>query len=137
MADRTPVDGETLVFVYKADSGLFNTLTDMAHKALSPSTYSCRLCALTHGPFRMHRRWKTFVSGLPLPCEFLHRDELEQRYGIREERLPVVYRRRGEELQPCLGAAAIEACAGIGELEDALERSCVGAIAPRSAPDPT
>lgn len=26
----------TLIFVYNADSGLFNTVTDIAHKVLSP-----------------------------------------------------------------------------------------------------
>jgi len=27
-----------LVFVYNADSGMFNTLTDIAHKVFSPKT---------------------------------------------------------------------------------------------------
>ena len=36
----------TLVFVYNADSGVFNALADAAHKIFSPRTYACNLCAL-------------------------------------------------------------------------------------------
>ena len=38
-----------LLFVYNADTGLFNTVADAAHKILSPSTYSCNLCKVTYG----------------------------------------------------------------------------------------
>lgn len=115
---------DTLVFVYKADSGLFSTLADIAHKTFSPGTYDCQLCALTHGPLRMHRRWKDFIAGLDLPCEFLHRDELRRRYGLGEVELPAVYRRRGEGLKLCLNAAAIRACTSIDALERRLLDSC-------------
>ncbi len=39
----------SLLFVYNADSGLVAGLFDSAHKLLSPSTYQCQLCTLTHG----------------------------------------------------------------------------------------
>ena len=48
----------TLIFVYNADSGLFNTLTDIAHKTFAPETYSCNLCAITFGTFGMRTEWK-------------------------------------------------------------------------------
>lgn len=116
---------DALVFAYKADSGLFNTLTDIAHKTFSPGTYDCQLCALTHGPLRMHRRWKDFIAGLDLPCEFLHRDELWQRYSLEDVELPAVYRRRGERLELCLDAATIRACTSIDALEHRLLDACV------------
>ena len=34
---------KSIVFVYNADSGLFNMVTDTAHKMLSPDTYECNL----------------------------------------------------------------------------------------------
>jgi len=34
----------TLIFVYYGESGLFNTLTHVAHKISSPQTYPCNLC---------------------------------------------------------------------------------------------
>ncbi len=42
---------QLLIFVYNANSDLFSTVTDFAHKILSPSTYQCQLCALTYGNF--------------------------------------------------------------------------------------
>ena len=116
-----------LVFVYNADSGLFNTLTDIAHKTLSPHTYRCQLCALTHGHLRMRQEWKACLERLGVPCEFLHRDELAQRYGVRGASLPAVYRREGRELTLCLDREAIEACHSIEELQRALGERCMSA----------
>lgn len=53
-----------LVFVYNADSGLFNTVTDIAHKIISPSTYSCQLCTLTHSYFSVKKDWTDFLAEL-------------------------------------------------------------------------
>ena len=58
MNDKT---SSRLLFVYNADSGLFNTLTDIAHKMLSPKTYTCNLCAITHGLFSEKEEWKEFI----------------------------------------------------------------------------
>ena len=41
-----------LIFVYNAGSGKLNALFDMAHKIVSPTTYECSLCALTHDAFQ-------------------------------------------------------------------------------------
>jgi hypothetical protein len=42
---------KSLLFVYNADSGVFNLVTDIAHKIFSPQTYACQLCCITHGNF--------------------------------------------------------------------------------------
>ena len=57
-----------LLFVYNADSGLFNTMADIGHKIFSPQTYSCLLCALTHGYFRERDEWRRFVDDNPVLC---------------------------------------------------------------------
>ena len=64
-----------LVFVYNADSGLFGTATDFTHKILSPSTYRCRLCALTYGNFTIKDEWKSFIAQLPFSITFLHKND--------------------------------------------------------------
>lgn len=51
------------------------------HKAFAPSTYQCHLCRLTYGLVRERREWRTFVETLPLPTEFLHRDEVARRHA--------------------------------------------------------
>ena len=80
-----------LLFVYNADSGLFNTLADIGHKIFSPSTYQCDLCMLTHGYFRERQEWRDFVEGLPLSCRFLHRDQFRQAFPSIEVPLPAVF----------------------------------------------
>ncbi|MBU0498608.1 MAG: hypothetical protein KJ558_05035 [Gammaproteobacteria bacterium] len=59
-----------LLFVYNADSGLFNTLADIGHKIFSPGTYQCDLCALTHGYFQERIEWRAFVESLGVECRF-------------------------------------------------------------------
>ncbi|MDH5766734.1 MAG: hypothetical protein OEZ38_12025 [Gammaproteobacteria bacterium] len=80
-----------LIFVYNADSGFFNTATDIAHKIISPQTYSCNLCNLTHGYFKIRTSWVKFLQQLDVECEFLHRDELDKHYNFQNHDLPAIY----------------------------------------------
>jgi hypothetical protein len=117
MAGRTDSAEPGLVFVYNADSGLFNALSDAAHKIFSPRTYRCNLCALTHSALRMRREWKQFLDGLDTPQEFLHADELKARYGVAGVPLPAVFRRDGESVELLIDAEAINACRTAGDLK--------------------
>jgi hypothetical protein len=71
---------QRLIFVYNADAGLLNGLKDLVHKAVSPGTYACDLCAITYDLTGMRKDWKQAIQGLPLPVEFLHRDEFSKAY---------------------------------------------------------
>ena len=88
-----------LVFVYNADSGLFNTLTDIAHKLLSPGTYECNLCNLTHGYFAAREEWTTFLDDLDADIEFLHRDEYMSRYPDAGVDFPAIFVNSNDELK--------------------------------------
>ena len=112
-----------LVFVYNADSGLFNTLADIGHKIFSPETYSCELCALTHGYFSERREWRAFVESLPLPCEFLHRDEFLRAHPDQQgHRFPVVLHMSENGLQVCLTREDLAACTDLDTLQQAIRR---------------
>jgi len=111
----------TLVFVYNADSGFVNTLLDIGHKIVSPRTYACNLCAITHSTFSMRDEWKRFVAGLGVPIEFLHRDEIEKQYGIRDVGLPAVFRRRNGALDVWITREEINRCRSLGELEQLVK----------------
>ena len=65
-----------LIFIYAADSGLFNTVTDIAHKIFSPKTYECQLCKISHGWFGMHEQWRKGIEELGVEPEYHHRDRL-------------------------------------------------------------
>ena len=87
----------SILFVYNADSGLFNLVADIGHKIFSPSTYSCDLCQLTHGVFKEREAWKSFIETLDLPVEFLHRDEFIKS-GLFSDTLPAIFYRESNEL---------------------------------------
>ena len=97
---------ERLIFVYNADSGLINMAKDYIHKAVSPQTYDCQLCAVTYGPLGMRQRWRKFVRGLNVEVEFLHRDELAERYGISGADLPAAWQVAATDTSPQLWLSA-------------------------------
>ena len=106
-----------IIFVYNADSGLFNTLTDFAHKMISPKTYACNLCAITH-PIRMSDEWKAFIESLAHKIEFLHRDEFSSQYGEIDTALPAVFERHGDNLKTPISAEEINHCNSITDLKN-------------------
>jgi len=124
-APGQPAEG-TLLFLYAADSGLFNTVTDIAHKIFSPGTYACQLCALTHGNFRVRKEWQQFIESLPVPSQFLHRDEAAGTAGIDASRLPAVYRRVKGAWQLCLGPDDLARCGDLDRLMAQIRQGCTG-----------
>lgn len=109
-----------LIFVYNADSGLFNTLGDIAHKLLSPQTYSCNLCAITHGYFREREQWRRYIENLPYAVTFLHRDEFRKQYPEKTEPFPAIYRDSGQQLVQVISREEINACSSIEELQSLI-----------------
>ena len=107
----------TLVFVYNADSSIFNTVTDIAHKIFSPETYSCNLCAVTYGNFGIRAEWKEYLENIDAELEFLHRDELFDHYGVANVALPAIFRKESGELLPWISAEEINGCDSIIELK--------------------
>jgi hypothetical protein len=107
----------TLVFVYHADSGIFNAATDLAHKIFSPGTYKCALCALTYATFGMRGEWKEFLETLKRPLEFLHADELKSLYSVSDVQLPAVFEKEGKQLKLLIDADSINACSTIADLK--------------------
>ncbi|WP_420641109.1 hypothetical protein [Candidatus Leptofilum sp.] len=110
-----------LVFVYNADSGVINFILDAAHKIFSPSTYPCNLCALTYTPTGLPR-WRRFVKSLPLPAEFLHKDELAEQYGLTAVPLSAAYFWDGHKLQGWIPAEEMEQFSSLEEMMTAVSQ---------------
>lgn len=104
-----------LVFIYNADSGIFNSLTDFAHKIFSPSTYPCVLCSLTYGNFTMKREWKNFIESLPVKTSFVHKDEFEQHTRSIKD-FPLVLIRNGNNVKTFLDKQQLENCNDLNSL---------------------
>ncbi len=105
----------TLIFVYNGDSGRLNWLFDVAHKLFSPSTYPCKLCAVTHSAFSMQQEWRTFLAQLPTDFIHLHRDEFEQRFGLSNLQYPAIL--------------AVDSNAGFSELVSSQEINVITSLA--------
>ncbi|MDJ0651059.1 MAG: GTPase [Xenococcaceae cyanobacterium MO_188.B19] len=108
-----------LIFVYNADSGLINTLIDIGHKAISPTTYECNLCDLTFGLFKEHKKWKKFREESNTEMEFLHRDEFEQKYGKKFD-YPVILKQE-DELSIMISQAELNQIQTLDELISKVE----------------
>ena len=108
------------IFVYNADSGLFNTVTDIAHKVLSPKTYSCNLCAPTHGHFKVRDVWVAYLEQAQAEFEFLHKDEFVKTYAQQHE-LPAIFEDKAGQLQILFGKEEINKLKTIEQLVDLME----------------
>ncbi len=101
-----------IIFVYNADAGWGRGVVDSLHKMLSPSTYNCALCALTHSAIGPKRDWKDFVQSLDkqgIECLFLHRNELKQHFAsLACVDLPAVFGAFAGETEPVLWLDATE-----------------------------
>ena len=78
-----------LIFIYNAKSGIVNEFLDFAHKIVSPSTYSCNLCALSYGNFTMKKKWSDYISSLPVRSTFTYKDKVSE-YGYDNIKLPSI-----------------------------------------------
>ncbi|HLM59660.1 MAG TPA: hypothetical protein VK308_02540 [Pyrinomonadaceae bacterium] len=105
-----------LIFVYNADSGVFNLAADVAHKIFSPQTYACNLCAITHSTFKMRDEWRRYLDTLTIPFTFLHADEFKTEYKIEVE-LPAVFITNDAKPEIIIDSAAINQCRSIDDLK--------------------
>ena len=69
-----------LLLVYNANAGSRNAVADSLHKLLSPGSYQCSLCALTHSLFSQRPKWKRFTRSEDINFTCLHKDEFEKQY---------------------------------------------------------
>ncbi len=127
-----PAPAPSLLFVYNADSGLFNTLADIGHKLFAPDSYPCDLCALTHGYLREKAQWRRFVEELGVPCQFLHRDQFRHRYPDDTTPLPAVFLVQNGSLRPCLDKEALATCQDLESLQRQLLVRCLQGAEARS-----
>ena len=110
-----------MIFVYNADSGLFSTVTDFAHKIISPDTYECNLCKLTYGNFAMKNEWRDFLESLESEKVFLHRDEFKKQFPqIDETVFPCVFILKDGQTQLLLNAEEINRVSDIAELKNII-----------------
>lgn len=72
---------EKLILVYNAQSGKISGVMDALHKILSPQTYNCSLCKITHAAFGEKSLWKEYRKHSGITMEFLYADEFRKQYA--------------------------------------------------------
>ncbi|MBI2012249.1 hypothetical protein HYS91_05795 [Candidatus Daviesbacteria bacterium] len=111
-----------LLFVYNADSSLFNQLGDLIHKTLSPKTYQCNLCGLTYSGTRMKSDWKQFVDSLPIQTEFLHKDEFFRRFPDQKSiTFPIAFIQENGSLGKIISTQEINQAKNLEELKQLVQ----------------
>ena len=120
-----------LIFVYNANSGKLNTLFDIAHKLLSPGTYQCDLCSLTHGALSEKQAWKEFRERSGLEMEFLHKDEFEKLHKNSFD-YPVILK-QSDSIDLFLNADEISQVKSVDELIALIEQHMDGLTEPFNA----
>jgi len=88
----------SLLFVYNAKSDYWSKKIDFAHKIISPSTYNCDLCALTHGNFGETEIWKKFRETSGYEMKFIYKDEFQKLYPKTEADFPIVFKNEDNNL---------------------------------------
>ncbi|NTW83878.1 MAG: GTPase [Chlorobiaceae bacterium] len=109
-----------LVFVYNTDGNPVSELIDLGHKIISPETYNCSLCKLTHGPFSEFESWKSFRTSVGVPMEFLHRDEFEKKYK-RNFEYPLILK-KDDDFEVLLSKEEIDSMKDLGVLITAIKK---------------
>jgi len=111
-----------LLFVYNADSGVFNQLGDFAHKLISPSTYQCNLCRLTYGNILMKEEWKAFLNSLTFNKVFLFRKGFRIRFpDLKNIQLPAILLESEGSLRILVSAEELNKLESLSELVEFIK----------------
>jgi len=114
---------DKIIFVYNAKSGFVNGLFDAGHKLLSPQSYQCSLCSLTHGAFKERAVWKQFRENAQVEMEFLHIDEFEDNYEHQVKfSYPIVLAESNSGLSILLDDEHLKSLRKVDELIDVLKK---------------
>lgn len=112
-----------LLFIYNADSSLFNQVGDLIHKTISPKTYQCNLCGLTYSGVSMRDEWKNFIGSLPIEAKFLHKDEFLKEFPkVQGTNFPVVFIKQNGNLIELISTQEINQAKNLEELKQLVQR---------------
>lgn len=120
-----------LIFVYNANAGIAAGVMDSIHKTLSPATYECALCAVTHGIFSMNKQWRDYLKSLPFEAVFHHRPDFRESWPDHADwPLPLIALERDGALELILGAKELDAAKSVDALIAAMDAKLRSSASP-------
>lgn len=95
------------ILVYHAKGDLFSKIGDLTHKIISPGTYKCDLCAITHGHFRKKKEWRQFLNQHEENIDVHHSDEFNELYNYCIDSLPVILK-KDKNIESLIGSTELK-----------------------------
>jgi hypothetical protein len=113
-----------LVFIYNANSGFTKGPINSLHKLISPKTYLCDLCRLTHSAFGIKNEWNEFLEKLPIEKVFLHKNEAAKKFSAKFQ-LPCICVEKDTVLKKIISAAELKNSNAL-EIQKKIEKNIIG-----------
>lgn len=113
-----------LLFVYNANSNVLHKYIDAAHKIISPSTYACDLCSLTHGNFSEKKAWKEYKESTNHLFTFHYKNDFLARYAdsrYESFRFPVILEQKKDGFDIVLDAKELKSVQSVKDLIRVIE----------------
>jgi hypothetical protein len=110
-----------LLFVYNANAGIAAGILDSIHKALSPATYPCNLCAITYGAVRMDSKWQAWLKAQAFDSVFFHRPDFRAAYPDMTVDLPVILIEQAGKVETLVAATEFKSAASVDKLIALIE----------------
>ncbi len=82
-------------FIYNAKTGVVNSIIDVAHKLISPDTYECNLCKMTHDTFTENGKFKALKKKYNITL--WHINEYEAKYKAEKNYPLIIIRDKNEK----------------------------------------
>ncbi len=112
-----------LIFVYNAKSDFWNKSLDMTHKIISPDTYACDLCSLTHDSFSEKEIWKSFKEKSSVELIFMYKNEFLKKYPRNKEYdFPVILQEQQQDFAILIDSKKITSFKSVEELIVTLQK---------------
>ena len=114
-----------LLFVYSIDRGSLSAVTDYHRSSGSTGTQRCALYSLLITPVGMKKGWKRFLSDLVVPSRFLHLDEFQQEFRVRDPVVPAVFIQDGKTIYELVTAEEINHITSTDQLADLVRKRLI------------
>ncbi|AXT60960.1 GTPase [Aquimarina sp. AD10] len=112
-----------IIFVYNAKSDIFSKYIDLVHKIISPSTYACGLCSLTHGNFSEKEEWRIFRENTDHEFVFMYKNDFLETYpNLDEYSFPVIFEENKKKLELIFDSEKLTTLKSVESLVEELSR---------------
>ncbi len=104
--------------MYNAKSGVWSKYLDNLHKIVSPTTYSCDLCSLTHGVFFEKKLWRDFRENSTVEFIFMYKNDFLKEHSSVGLDFPVILQKEEKGFSIVLEANEL---ASLGSEKELIE----------------